>query len=1309
MLPNRSYIDLNSNKSHTVEKTEPELISDDDRGTEDGKQEKKVEDPSATISEVLSFAKTRRAKFNLAMGLAASVMSGCIQPAIAIVFSNSFTNFSDGTNPAGVRQLAYIFCGIGVYAFASMTMQSSFLEIAASEMTDTMKQEWFDALLRQDMAYYDIMDTSGTATIISVNGKKFKRGLGRKLGDGVQFTITAIGGLAFGFWCSWKLSLLLMAIVPVMVLVTGLVLKLNQTKTARANESYAKAGGVVFSAVSSIRTILSLNAVEDVIAKFEHATQEAYLGATGQVVYLGAANGALMAVFLFAYLPLTLYGSYLMYKEVKESGCDPSGVVDNEECSTTAFKVFGALMGVTFGGAVLPQVAASLEAFMSKALQRRSTINALPQYEIDSSSTSGLKPKYVVGDIKFTNVSFRYPTRSEVDVYNGLNLKINAGTTVALCGPSGGGKSTIIQLLERFYDPTSGSIMLDGNDLKDLNVKWLRQQIGLVSQEPKLFAMSIGDNIKAGRPGATYAEVEEAARKANAHDFILSFPDGYGTMVGDEGSQLSGGQKQRISIARALIAKPRIILLDEATNDDNRTVVVVAHRLSTIKNADMIAVLSGGSIVETGKHQELISRRGFYYDLVQAQKGKKKEEPPDILSEVGRDDHVGDIVPTNSKTSFETDDLINFHQVDFKYPSRPEQKIFEGLEMSVKRGETLAIVGPSGQGKSTVIQLIEQFYRPDGGQILYNGVRMTDINVAWLRNQMALVAQEPVLFDISVRDNIRFGLEYVTQDEIVKVAKEANCHDFIMGFPDGYDTIVGSAATSQVSGGQKQRIAIARALLRDPELLLLDEATSALDSESERVVQDALDKITSNKKRTIVQIAHRLSTIRNSDRIIVLNNGKVGETGTHDELMALKGHYHRLVGLQSLDDNTVRKAHTDVLKTAQISESLVRSFDNSDNVDSGNVDELVQDLQRQKFYAKKAKALAKGDECFFLLGAIGAVFAGLIFPGWGFTFAYMVELLYFNPVFRCDKEAAVPPPLTFETCQAYWDSVGNDMRELSFQISYIYIGLMFAALIGNTLVFYGFGIATERMNKRVRDASFKNLMRQEVGYFDMRAVSAITSQLSDDAAMIHSFSGEPIRTLVMNVSSVLVGLVVSFFYMWPFALVALVVLPFMAFGAEAEQRMYMGEDMDTGDDDGKSSGIIVIESLSNIRTVASLSLEDARSKQYAVALHNEDPTPVKSNWIKGLWTGIGPLFQQLSFALLFWWGGWLIANFPRLYTSRGFLISMFSLLFSLSGLAAAAQGATDRTKALAAAERTFDLIERKSEIDPLSTKGKEIV
>merc|ERR1712238_152018 len=531
---------------------------------------------------------------------------------------------------------------------------------------------------------------------------------------------------------------------------------------------------------------------------------------------------------------------------------------------------------------------------------------------------------------------------------------------------------------------------------------WLRKQIGLVSQEPKLFAMSIKDNIKAGRPDATFEEVEEAARKANAHSFIESFPEGYDTMVGHEGSQLSGVQKQRISIARALITKPRIILLDEATSaldsesevivqaaldklieDDvgNQTIVVVAHRLSTIKNADMIAVLSGGMVVETGKHAELISSRGAYFDLVEAQKGKKeglkKDEKSSRLSSVNETKNNSTaMVSIDSAISVENDDLITFHEVEFKYPSRPDHKIFRRLELSVKKGETLAIVGPSGMGKSTVIQLVEQFYLPDAGQILYNGTPLTEFNVGWLRDQMSLVAQEPVLFNISVRDNIKFGLNNVTQEDIEKAAKEANCHDFITAFPIGYDTIVGSAATSQVSGGQKQRIAIARALLRNPQILLLDEATSALDSESERVVQDALDKITANKNRTVVQIAHRLSTVRNADRIVVLNDGKVRENGTHDELMALKGHYHRLVGLQSLDDDTDRKAYPDALKTMQLSGSLTKSFGDSDKLSSGRNEELETNTQLDKSNAKKARSLAKGDESYFVIGAFGAVLAG---------------------------------------------------------------------------------------------------------------------------------------------------------------------------------------------------------------------------------------------------------------------------------------------------------------------------------------------
>ena len=187
----------------------------------------------------------------------------------------------------------------------------------------------------------------------------------------------------------------------------------------------------------------------------------------------------------------------------------------------------------------------------------------LPKYLIDSSSHHGLKPKTTMGEVVFENVTFAYPTRPKNMIFNGLNLKIESGKTVALVGPSGGGKSTTIGLIERFYDPIGGRITLDGIDMKDLNVTHVRSQIGYVGQEPALFATTIENNIKYGKPDATREEIEEAAIRANAHDFISSFPDGYSTQVGDKGLQLSGGQKQRIAIARVLVGNPKILLLGE--------------------------------------------------------------------------------------------------------------------------------------------------------------------------------------------------------------------------------------------------------------------------------------------------------------------------------------------------------------------------------------------------------------------------------------------------------------------------------------------------------------------------------------------------------------------------------------------------------------------------------------------------------------------------------------------------------------------------------------------------------------------------
>jgi len=1330
----------------------------------------------ASVSDVLGFVWSlgTRVRALFVVGCIAGVGNGMVYPILAYLFASSFSKIA-GAQTNGleqVRNLAYTFMIVGIYAFSMACIQTGCLEICAHRATKSFRLQWFQSLLRQDAAFFDVHDIGGLASTIGPNSGRFRRGIGRKLGEGLQFFTTGVGGIVFAFYQSWSVALVILGILPLVSLAALSVLKINQTKGARESRAYSKAGSVAYSTVSAIKTVLSLNAIPEMIRQYKDATLEAFNFAVGPLWSQGFAFGSMLGTFIILYCILALFGTYLLWSDVQDSGCDPSEAVDNNAtCSNTGTQVFGAMLGVAFASQGVSQVGNFVETFTAarvaaypalQAIHRKpgapaeeiyetqeesadssksadqsmnkstkSTVKEegerklkaiLPAYNIDAFSDEGLKPTNIKGNISFKDVVFTYPTRPDNRVLKGLNLEIEAGKTVALVGPSGGGKSTTVALLERFYDPLSGSIELDGINLKDINVHHLRSLIGYVGQEPVLFATSIAANIKYGNPSATQEQIEAAAKMANAHDFISSFPDGYATQCGDKGSQMSGGQKQRIAIARVLVSNPEILLLDEATSAldseselvvqdalDNvvakqkRTTIVIAHRLSTIRNADTIAVISGGVVAEQGTHDELMAlERGHYRTLVE-----KQERPGAVSESLTRNSSMFDatkLVGVSNEEMFSTivDGNINFEfkDVKFAYPTRPRKNVLNGFNLAITRGETVALVGPSGGGKSTIVAMIERFYDCKEGSIEYMGNDIKSLNVHWYRDQIGYVGQEPTLFNTTIGQNIAYGAPGATQNDIEAAAVQANAHDFIMGFPDGYETSVGERGT-QLSGGQKQRVAIARALIKKPKVLILDEATSALDTESEAIVQEALDKLMASSEHTTIVIAHRLSTIRNVDRIAFIAGGKVLEYGSHDVLMANShGRYKRLVDAQSRGANTENQFFKKRMDE--------KSTEDGDNTENPDFEAELEVLEHKAFSLARAREMSKPDVTFMLFGAIGAIMAGGVFPSWGVLFAETIHLL-FRPVNDCTPEFLAANN-AFEGCQEYWQYIAHDMRHQSFELAGYWLVVAFGSIFGNMLTVWGFGMASERLNKRVRDSAFAALIRQEVGYFDKRSVGSITSQLQDDAARIHTFSGEPIRSFLIAISAVITGIVVSFIFMWPFALVALACIPFMGFATSVRMKTMLGENDTSGNsnqDELNSSGGIVVETLLNVRTVSALTLEKSRFQNYEEALNNEEPNYIRDGFIAGSTGGLSMFIQQWVNALQMWWGGYVLYNYQG-FSFNDFLISMFALLFSLFGLGSAFQGLTDKNDAMASAGRIFYLLDRKSEIDPLSEEGKKL-
>jgi ATP-binding cassette subfamily B (MDR/TAP) protein 1 len=440
--------------------------------------------------------------------------------------------------------------------------------------------------------------------------------LGPKMGVLLQAVSTFVAGLVVGLYQGWRLALVLLGFVPLLAGVGAATSRWVAASTSRESVAYSAAGSITQEVFSAIRTVAAFTGEPAARRRYAAALESTLRTGIVQKAVSGVGSGTMQLLMFTTYAVVLWFGTYLIR----------AGVMNGGEVMTVFFSVM-------MGGSSLGQAAPSMDAIArgrGAAKQIYQLIDRKP--EIDARDTSGDKPASCQGELSLRDVHFTYAARPEAPVFRGLSLVAAAGKMTALVGESGSGKSTTIQLFLRMYDVNSGSVTLDGRDLRTLNVAWLRQHVGLVSQEPVLFATSVAENLRYGRPEATQEELEAACTAANAHGFVMTMSQGYETFVGERGTQLSGGQKQRLAIARAVLRNPKVLLLDEATSaldsenerlvqaaldrvrsEDGRTTIAVAHRLTTIRDADCIMVLRQGALLEQGCHDELASRKGGAY------------------------------------------------------------------------------------------------------------------------------------------------------------------------------------------------------------------------------------------------------------------------------------------------------------------------------------------------------------------------------------------------------------------------------------------------------------------------------------------------------------------------------------------------------------------------------------------------------------------------------------------------------------------------------------------------------------------------
>ena len=518
-----------------------------------------------------------------------------------------------------INQVSLLILAVFIIQAIASTIRYYMFTMAGERIVQSLRRDLYSAILRQEIAFFDFNKTGELISRISSDTTILQNAVSVNVSMGLRNLAAAIGGLALMTYTSPKLAMSMLLVIPPVIIGAAIFGKKIRNFSRRAQDNLAEASIVAEETISGIRTVRSFAQESFEQGRYNHSLNVSLHSVQDKVKQIG--------IFIFL-------ASLVGYSAISGVIWFGGRQVVSSELSIgdlTQFLIYLMIVAFSVGslgslwGDFMSAVGAGKRIF--EIMDRKTAIDM----------QSGIKPATLTGSVHFKNVSFAYPARPELDVLKEFNLRLEPNKVVALVGPSGSGKTTVASLLIRLYDVGSGEIFLDNHPIKEIEPNWLRSQIGLVSQEPILISSTIEENIKYGNSQASRDDVIRAARLANAHDFIMSFTEQYKTLVGERGIQLSGGQKQRIAIARAILKNPRILILDEATSAldteseglvqdalntlmKNRTTLVIAHRLSTVQNSDLICVLEKGKIVESGQHHDLLTKdSGLYRKLVEGQ------------------------------------------------------------------------------------------------------------------------------------------------------------------------------------------------------------------------------------------------------------------------------------------------------------------------------------------------------------------------------------------------------------------------------------------------------------------------------------------------------------------------------------------------------------------------------------------------------------------------------------------------------------------------------------------------------------------